>query len=167
MRILHAGCGGENLPPWFPIKGEEIKLDIDERFKPDIIASIDNMGDIGPFDALFCCHCLEHLQWFKAMTALREFYRVLRPGGIALVEVPDLEGVKPDDTVVYTMDNGLQVTGMDMYYGHREFSFDNPYMMHGCGFMPVTMHRALKGAGFQAGVLRAGCDLLGIGVKPE
>ncbi len=167
-RILHAGCGGENLPPWFPVKGEEVKLDIDERLKPDIVASIDNMGDIGEFDALYCCHCLEHLQWFRAMTALREFYRVLKPGGIAFAHVPNLDGIPPDDTVIYTTSEGLQITGLDMYYGYRAFSFDNPYMLHGCGFVPHTMYKALKAAGFEkSGVVVSGFDLIGIGIKPE
>lgn len=166
-RILHAGCGGEDLPPWLPIKGQEIKLDINDVFKPDIIASIDNLGDIGPFDAVFCCHCLEHLHWFRAMKALQEFHRVLVPGGAVFIEVPNLEGVKPDDTVMYTTPTGLEITGMDMFYGCRDLSFDNHWMMHGCGFVPGTMKKALERAGFRAEVVCSGYDIVGIGVKPE
>jgi SAM-dependent methyltransferase len=167
--ILHAGCGGENLPSWLAtigIEGREIKLDIDAEFHPDHVASIDDLGDIGPFDAVFTCHCLEHLHWYRAMKALSEFYRVLKPGGVVIVEVPDLTNVKPDDTVIYTTPGGLQITGLDMHYGFRDYSYDNPYMMHGCGFMPSTMQKALEGAGFKAKALQCGCDILGIGVKP-
>lgn len=168
MIILHAGCGGETvLPPWFPFKGQQVRLDADERCKPDIVASIDNMGDIGPFDAAFCCHCLEHLHWHDAMKALSEFYRVLKPGGTLMIEVPNLGIAKPDDTVMYTTEHGLEVTGMDMYFGHRLFSHDNPFMMHRCGFLDRTLQLALEHAGFGTKVLASGFDLLGIGVKPE
>lgn len=167
-RILHAGCGGERLPQWvydIGIQGEEIRLDADERVKPDIVASIDNLGDIGEFDAVFCCHCLEHLHWSDAMVALREFHRVLKPGGAAIIEVPNLERVQPDETVAYTTPQGLQVTGMDMYFGHRLFTRDNPFMQHRCGFLPRTMKTALEHAGFRAEVIKVGFDIVGIGVK--
>lgn len=167
--ILHAGCGGENLPWWLKevgIEGREVKLDADEMVKPDIVASIDNLGDIGPYDAVFCCHCLEHLHWHNAMKALHEFIRVLQPGGAVLIEVPNLEMAKPDNTVVYTTGDGLEVTGLDMYFGHREFSYSNPWMMHRCGFVQSTLLEALESAGFKAKVFTMGCDLLGIGVKP-
>lgn len=163
--ILHAGCGGEDLPPWFPIKGKEFKLDADEKFNPDVVASIDNMGDIGPFDAAFCCHCLEHLHWHDAMKALGEFHRVLKPGGSVFIEVPNLGLAKPDDTVMYTTGAGLEVTGMDMYFGHRMFSHSNPWMIHRCGFLDTTLEKAMRFAGFEVRVLAVGLDLMGVGVK--
>lgn len=168
-RVLHAGCGGENLPQWvfdsLGFEGREVKLDADARLKPDIVASIDSLGDIGEFDAVFCCHCLEHLHWNDAMVALREFHRVLKPGGAALIEVPNLDIVRPDDTLAYTTPAGLEVYGMDMYFGHRGNSRHNPFMTHRCGFLPRTMQKALEGAGFNASVLTSGFDILGVGVK--
>ncbi len=167
--ILHAGCGGENLPPWLAdwgIVGKEVKLDINPGFNTDIVASIDDLGDIGPYDAVFSCHCVEHLHWYRAMKALHEFYRVLKPGGIAVVEVPNLSLVKPDDTVAYVTDGGLEITGLDMYYGHRGLAYGDPWMMHGCGFVPHTMTGALEYAGFKAATFETGHDLIGVGVKP-
>ncbi len=101
------------------------------------------------------------------MKALREFYRVLKPGGSCFIEVPNLEGILPDDTVIYTTPQGLQIRGIDMYFGYREASYKNHWMMHKCGFMAKTLEPALAHAGFRSKVLAAGCDLLGIGVKPE
>lgn len=168
MRVLHAGCGGQNLPPWFPFKGEEVRLDADENVepKPDIVATIQQLGDIGPFDAIYCCHTLEHVHWYDAMQALREFYRVLAPGGTALIQVPDLTDIKPDDQVHYVTGDGLKITGIDMHFGYREYSHGNPWMIHRCGFMEVTLGRAMEHAGFGVKIQRQGFDLLGIGVKP-
>ena len=50
------------------------------------------------------CHVLEHLTPGEAETALRELHRVLRPGGVVRIAVPDLDRVigdydpeRPDD----------------------------------------------------------------------
>jgi SAM-dependent methyltransferase len=45
----------------------------------------------GAFEAAFGSHVLEHLSPQEAEAALRELHRVLRPGGILRVVVPDLD----------------------------------------------------------------------------
>jgi hypothetical protein len=40
-------------------------------------------------------------------------------------------------------------------------------MQHGCGFVPDTLQNAMTNAGFNAKALVAGCDILGLGVKPD
>ena len=47
----------------------------------------------GRFDAVYHSHVLEHLTPDDAFTMLSECYRVLRPGGVIRVVVPDLEGI--------------------------------------------------------------------------
>ncbi len=171
MRILHAGCGQETeLPKWlsqlgFPDEMEQVRLDIDPGHNPDIVATIDNLGDIGPFDGIFCCHTLEHLHIYNATQALRAFLRVLRPGGVAIVEVPNLAKVKPTRDVVYETPEGLKITGFDMYFGYRDFAHGNDYMLHRSGFIPDTMKEIMEFVGFKAWTLESGYDLLGIGVK--
>lgn len=43
------------------------------------------------FDAVYCCHMLEHLTPIQARHMFSEVARVLKPGGIFRVVVPDLE----------------------------------------------------------------------------
>jgi predicted SAM-dependent methyltransferase len=145
--ILHVGCGGDPLPDW--LKGEETRLDIDPRHKPDIIASMTELGDIGEFDFIYCSHALEHLHHHEVKLALREFHRVLKSGGGALIVVPNLENVRPTFDVVYTTAGGWEITGFHMFYGAPEMIEDNPHMAHRSGFVPETMTVALKVAGFQ------------------
>jgi SAM-dependent methyltransferase len=38
------------------------------------------------FDAILCCHVLEHVD--NDLQAMKEFYRVLKPGGWAILQVP-------------------------------------------------------------------------------
>ncbi len=43
------------------------------------------------FLAVFSCHMLEHLYADQAQTSIAEMFRVLRPGGICRIVVPDLD----------------------------------------------------------------------------
>jgi SAM-dependent methyltransferase len=162
--ILHAGCGREPLPDWLG-DCDETRLDIDPDVQPDIVASLTDMGEIGPFDAIYTCHTLEHLYPFDVPTALREFRKALRPGGIAIVIVPDLEDVRPTEETVYESPAG-PVCGLDMYYGMARLIALSPYMAHKCGFVSATLHKAMSEAGLgQVSVTRLnGFNLVGIGV---
>jgi SAM-dependent methyltransferase len=163
--ILHAGCGTTPLPEW--LGGTEVRLDIDPRCKPDIVASLTDMGDIGPFDVVFSCHCLEHLYSHDVPKALAEFMRVLRPGGAAVIVVPDLENIRPTEEVMYESPAG-PITGLDMFFGHRGMVERSPYMAHKCGFIRSTLEGALKTAGFEPVKMDnlSPFDLVGIGTRP-
>jgi SAM-dependent methyltransferase len=47
----------------------------------------------GPFDAIYTEHCLEHITERAAEIALAECYRVLVPGGLMKVVVPDADKI--------------------------------------------------------------------------
>ena len=162
--VLHVGCGGAALP-LFLGDCHETRLDADERGKPDIVANMTALGDIGQYDIVFCSHALEHLSPSDVMIALAEFKRVLRPGGVAMVFVPDLEDIKPTFDVVYMTEGGDPITGHDMYYGHTGLSKDNPFMRHLTGFLSTTLAGALTQAGFlRVKVDRlSGFNLFGVG----
>jgi len=163
-RILHVGCGGEHLPPW--LDGEEIRLDLDPAAEPDIVASMTDMGPIGPYDAVYSSHSVEHLYPHEVPWALGEFLRVLKPGGAAIIIVPDLEDAKPTDEVLYVSPGG-PIAGFDLFYGHRASVQANPYMAHHTGFVASTLRKALKQAGFQSIQIdrQSGWNLLALGLK--
>lgn len=146
MKVLHVGCGGEALPGWFG-PCEEVRLDIDSTHDPDIVASMTDMGDIGEFDIVYSSHSLEHLYSYDVVRALREFARVLKRGGRAVIMVPDLEDVRPTADVVYVSPAG-PICGLDMYYGHGRLVETMPFMAHHCGFTSATLREALEVAGF-------------------
>lgn len=145
--VLHVGCGVTKLPEWV-VCSKEIRLDIDARFQPDIVADMRNLGGIGVFDGVFCNHALEHLSREDALTALKEFKRVLRKGGTAVVVVPDLENVKATDQVYYTSPAG-PITGADMYWGKQSMLKNFPEMAHKFGYIERTLRGLFEEAGFK------------------
>lgn len=166
-RALHVGAGGHALPEWLPGKYEEIKLDINPDVKPDIVASMTDMGPISGFDLVYSSHCLEHLYPHEVGIALRECLRVLTEGGRLLLILPDLEDVALSDEVLFEADCG-PVTGLDMYFGHRESMKTNPFMAHHTGFTKEILEKALVEAGFTGVVVNRIKDynLMGGGIKP-
>ena len=143
-RILHAGCGSEPLPPY--IDGIEVRLDIDPATKPDIVANLDSLGDIGPFSLVWCSHAIEHLYPPQGVKALAEFRRVLEPGAAAIIVVPDCEGVAPtDEVLIGTPQNGI--TAHDLIYGCKPW--ENPHMAHKTAYTAESLKRAMTAAGFE------------------
>lgn len=162
--ILHVGCGHQPLLEWLSgLDLAETRLDIDPACEPDIVASMTALGDIGPFNTVFSCHCLEHLAPHDVAVALGEFRRVLKPGGNVIVMVPDLEGVSPTDEVLFVSPAG-PICGLDLFYGLRAALAEHPYMAHRTGFVSQTLQAALEAAQFaRVGVQRlAGHNLLAV-----
>lgn len=170
--FLHIGCGvmqpdeTDQLPLW--AKGcKETRLDIDPNVKPDVVASMLDMGEIGPFDTVYSSHTLEHLYPHQVSGAVDECFRVLKPGGLAITIVPDLEGVLATDETLYTAILGDEISGLDMIYGKASYVASNPYMAHHCGFTSKTLTQVLTAAGFeQVTATRMGFSILATGKKP-
>ena len=164
-RVLHVGCGNSKLDSWFD-NYEEVRLDISDDHDPDIVASMVDMGDIGTYDAISCNHSLEHLHPSDVDRALREFVRVLKPGGIAFVYVPDLEGVLPNDDIMYMSAAG-PITGHDMYYGYAPYVSTNEHMAHKSGFTKERLLKVMEKVGFRKVITDRifYMQIVGVGVK--
>jgi len=96
MRIgLHAGCG--------PIRYEShddvtwFNMDIEEKHNPDVCGSVMELSDCfveNEFDFISSTHMLEHLPWPEGVQKFfSEAKKVLKPGGILRIVVPDLKKV--------------------------------------------------------------------------
>lgn len=158
--VLHIGCGMAPLPEWLDAY-DEIRLDINPSVEPDVIASMTDLGEIGPFDAVYTSHTLEHLYPDEVPMALAEIRRVLKPGGFGVIIVPNLEGISPTEDVVYDSPGG-PVCGLDMYYGAGAAQATTRHMAHHCGFVGATFARVIDGAGFaRSDVTRCNYNLIG------
>ena len=165
-RLLDVGSGGDrNLHAAFA-DCEHVTLDISADCKPDIVAPMTDMGDIGRFDIVLCSHALEHIYPHETAKALSEFWRVLKLQGHCLIFVPDLEGVQPNEVVLYHDQTG-PITGLDLIYGHRRHMVTQPHMAHHFGFTRATLTEALLQAGFAKAECsrNPGYNLMGVGIK--
>jgi predicted SAM-dependent methyltransferase len=160
---LHVGSGPRNIenlheafrgPNW-----KELRLDLDPAVQPDIVASITDLNMLGEasVDAIWSSHNIEHLESHEVPTALAEFYRVLRPGGLLLMTLPDLQAVAKLvaedqlEDVAYQSEAG-PVSPIDILFGMRsQIAAGRSTMAHRTGFTQRTLKGHLNKAGFTNG----------------
>lgn len=179
--VLNVGCGyplRQRLhkhfhgPEW-----REIRLDVDPAVRPDIVSSMTDMSPVASqsVDAVWSSHNLEHLHRHEVPGALAEFIRVLKPGGLLLVTLPDLQQVaelvvtdRLEDEAYVSLSG--PVTALDMIFGHTaSLARGYPFMAHKTGFTLRSLQNLLVEAGFVGVRVKSGAafDLWAAAHKPE
>jgi SAM-dependent methyltransferase len=101
--VLDVGCG---LKPYSYILPEArwFGIDVYDGPKVDLVIDGTNKWDIpnDEFDAVLCTEVLEHA--ISPQLVIQEIWRVLKPGGFAIVTTPFIYGIhgEPDDFRRYT-----------------------------------------------------------------
>jgi ubiquinone/menaquinone biosynthesis C-methylase UbiE len=152
--VLNVGAGVCPIHPQYA-GWKEIRLDIDKDVRPDIVGDIRDMYQVlsESVDSVYSNHNLEHLISQHVPLALAEFYRVLKPGGLVCIGVPNLQEIAIEvsqgnlEGVLYESPAG-PIAAIDCIYGYRKFIKDNPLQAHKTGFTPATLEREMKKAGF-------------------
>lgn len=85
-RLLNVGCGLHFHPDWVNV---DVVPASSEVIAADVRKGLPFADEV--FDAVYCSHVLEHLPRQEAASLLRHMRRVLRPGGVIRVVVPDME----------------------------------------------------------------------------
>jgi ubiquinone/menaquinone biosynthesis C-methylase UbiE len=139
-------------PDWF-----EVRLDINPDVQPDVVADITNMPIIesSSVDALWSSHNLEHVFAHQVSSALSEFFRVLAPGAVAHVQVPDV--MTPVRAIMKgRLEQALYeapagpVTPLDMLFGFGPaIERGEHHMAHRTAFTRETLSQKFRVAGFE------------------
>jgi SAM-dependent methyltransferase len=87
-RLLNFGCGGTFHPNWTNLDSSSISPHVIEHDLRKPFPFTD-----GTFDAVYGSHVLEHFEPAAARNLLLECRRILKPGGIVRLAVPDLEAI--------------------------------------------------------------------------
>ncbi len=88
---INLGCGGKLLPGF-------VNVDLANNWssvQPDLVCDV--TGPL-PFptdhaDEVHSYHVLEHIQRFKAEACLKEWVRIIKPGGLLVLELPCLDKI--------------------------------------------------------------------------
>lgn len=98
-----------------------------DLFNPEAMVKMD-ITDIqypdNTFNVIYCSHVLEHVPDDKK--AMREFYRVLKPGGWAILLVPILDGPTYEDDSISDPQERLKAFGQEDHV--RKYGTDGVYL---------------------------------------
>lgn len=141
---LNLGCGNKRMEGYVNCDLYKSPA-VDEVFSLDEIPYAD-----GTVSALHSEHALEHLPRVKAEAAVKEWARVLKPGGELMLKIPDLELCCRK--FVESPEGPLRE-----WYHHTIFGYqaslrpgDEPdeAQFHRCGFTKPRIRKLLEDAGF-------------------
>jgi SAM-dependent methyltransferase len=135
---------------------QEVRLDIDPAVNPDVVGSITDIPLMDKtVEAIYSSHNLEHVADHELPVVLSEFYRVLKPGGKVIIEVPDVLSVAQAipsvglDGILYESPAG-PISPADVLYGLRSATGrGNGFYAHRTGFTEDTLRSSLTKARFQ------------------
>lgn len=137
---LNVGCGKMILDGWVNV---DVQANPKASRPPDLLSDIRKLPiDDGSADVLMAVHVVEHFYRWEVGALLAEWRRVLKDGGLLILELPNLEAACRNVLAGLTDQMGMWPLYGDP--GHKD-----PYMCHRWGWTPVTLARELEAAGFR------------------
>jgi len=137
MLKLNLGCGGDYLEGWVNIDAYH-QGRVDERYDITNLPYEENT-----VDEIKAFHIIEHFPWSVANRNLRNWYRVLKPGGRLWLETPDFLGSCQE--FVNRDDNGrVHLRGHFFASGG-----DVPGQVHYFLYTEYELMHELRSSGFQ------------------
>lgn len=118
-----------------------VNIDRDSYPGVNIVADVFSlpMYEDGVADELYCSNILEHASHTKTVAILKEWYRILAPGGILKISVPDF-----DRAIELYQKHGLCDWIVNFLWGDQGYEGANHY----CAFNEARLRSMLEQAGF-------------------
>ena len=134
--LLHIGCGKIDSPEFINIDAQPFPH---VHIVSDNITSLEDFAD-ATVDLVYMCHILEHIKRHELKTVLSEMRRVLKPGGILRLSVPDFDRLLE----VYNASGRNMETISRQLMGGQ----DNQYNIHYSVFNCERLTELLREVGF-------------------
>lgn len=136
MTKLHLGCGEKHR-----IKGF-INIDAQAYKNVDKACGIDKLPyKDDTITEIYASHCLEHFKHTETDRVLKEWFRVLKKGGVLWIAVPDFNAA-----ISYYLNTGMLNNFLvNLIHGDQE----KDYQFHYASFNYKTLLYALSIAGFK------------------
>lgn len=131
---LHLGCGKRHIPGF-------VHIDAIDYPHVDHVATIDNLSFIpnNSVDLIYNCHVLEHFKRRDVGRVLSEWHRVLKPGALLRISVPDFAKLAE----VYHKYGNLDMV-IGALFGRQDYLYNIHYNV----FDFDTLQHVLTDAGF-------------------
>lgn len=98
-------------------------------------------------DELMCIHGIEHVFPWEAEVALKEWLRLLNPGGKLVIECPNLIKCCKNVLSGYTVE-GKHPDQMGLWGLFGDHTLLDPFMMHKYSYSPQSLQVMLEKCGF-------------------
>jgi predicted SAM-dependent methyltransferase len=145
---LHLGCGKTRLEGY-------TNVDCVPGAAVDVVADVTRLPfEDGSVESILAEHLIEHLTFYEFNQAMYEWYRLLKPGGVLILECPDLAEIcsrfaQSDLYDQYTSHLGGWPLIAQIYGHQRGFSKEEEMsQVHKSGYTPAMLTRALSDMGY-------------------
>lgn len=141
-RKLHVGCGDDYLDGY-------INIDADPASRADLVIDVSQLALFpgASVDLIESYHFLEHLYFFDATWTLRQWFRLLKPGGTVVIELPDLD-VCVRDLGKHFSDTGYDLAMVGIYGNPPQVKRGGGSLAHKWGWNFNALSDQLSKAGF-------------------
>lgn len=135
---LNLGCGDKILPGYTNVDVASSR----RGQAPDVLC---DLRSLGPFkdnsaDEILSVHVVEHFWRWEVDAVLREWVRVLRPGGLMVLECPNLRAACEAFLAGQSDQRSMWV-----FYGDPRWQ--DPLMVHRWGWTPETLGALMRSVG--------------------
>jgi predicted SAM-dependent methyltransferase len=141
---LNVGCGGRRIAGYTGVDA------VAERSAAEIIARADAIPlPDGSVEEIMAIHLIEHVHPWEAPDLLREWFRLLMPGGLLVLELPDLMKFCRNIVEGYTL-AGKHPDQAGLWGAYGDPRFRDPFMAHKWGYTFKSLRPVVAEAGFTA-----------------
>jgi len=143
---LNLGCGDKILPGYLNVDVAASR----SGKRPDVLC---DLHDLVPFedgvaDEILAVHVVEHFWRWEVVGVLREWVRVLRPGGTMILECPNLESACREFLADPDRASGPGQEGQrSMWVFYGDPAWRDPLMVHRWGYTPNSLAGVMAEAG--------------------
>lgn len=169
---LNLGCGDKILEGYVNVDVVESRA----GRRPDVLSDLRDLSCFatGFADEVMAIHVVEHFWRWEIEAVLREWVRVLKPGGELVIECPNLEAACAEFLRDPDRFSGPGPEGqMSMWVFYGDPAWRDPLMVHRWGYTPNSLKKLLESVGLTDVAQRPACfkkreprDMRVVGRKP-